>query len=220
MHRISAASVAVVWLALVLGLGGLVVRSAADERVPDEAVATHQEIVTLLQDVQRKYGNDAVMLEGHLLGHAVRNGSIIEAEVSVPGVEERDGKRYLAFKLDTGIIYNDRELTAANRPARLWSEVVEAALRQFRTMSMPADGIVLLLGYGHKDYVDEVDLRAHLHEGHGEAEAAAFYLLLGDIGELIADRINGQQLIDRSTVLVNHVPMHVALEGPTPTPTP
>jgi len=217
MHRFYTVCSALIWLALVAFPNDA---ATANERVTEEGAAAHQEIVTLLQDVQRKYGSDAVMLEGHLLGYAVRNGSIIEAEISVPGIEERAGKRFLAFKLDTGIIYNDRELSAATRPARLWREVVEAALRQFHTMSMPADGIVLRVGYGHKDYVDEVDLRAHLHEGHGEPEAAAFYLLLGDIGELIADRIDGQQLIDRSTVLVNQAPLHVALEAPTPTPPP
>jgi hypothetical protein len=176
---------------------------ARTEEEAAEAAATHKEITQALQDIQRKYGADAVMLEGHLLGHAIRGGSILEATVGVGGVEERDGKRFLAFKLETGIIYNDREIDAATRPVRVWTDVVEATLRKFRTMNVPADGIAVTLGYRHKPYGDEADLRAHLHESHGQAEAAAFYLLLSDVTELIAQRINSQQLIDRSIVLVD-----------------
>jgi hypothetical protein len=191
--------------------------AARTEEEAAEAANTHKEIAQALQNIQRKYGADAVMLEGHLLGHAVRGGSILEATVAVAGVEERDGKRFLAFKLETGIIYNDREIDAAKRPVRVWTDVVEATLRKFRTMSVPADGIAVTLGYNHKPYGDEADLRAHLHESHGQAEAAAFYLLLSDVTELIAQRINGQQLIDRSVVLVDGAPTKIIL-NPAPTP--
>jgi hypothetical protein len=183
-----------------------------------EAVTTRREVVQALQDVQRKYGADAVMMEGHLLSHAIRAGSIAETEVSVPGIEERDGKRFLAFKVETGIIYNDRDVTPALRPARVWSDIVEATLRKFRTVTFPADGIAVLAGYTHKTYVDEADLRSHLSDGRGDPEAAAFYLLLPDVTELMGNHISGQQLADRSTVLINGAPTHIVLESPTPTP--
>jgi hypothetical protein len=181
-----------------------------------ESASARQEILRNLQDVQRKYGSDAVLFEGHLLGHAIRGGSVTEAAISIPGFEERDGKRFLAFKLDTGIVYNDREVNAAARPARVWSDIVETTLRKFNTLTVPADGIALLLAWSHKDYRDEADLRAHLGEDHGQTEAASFYLLLSDVTGLIARRITSQEIIDRSTVLVNGSPTRVIIQDVPP----
>jgi len=214
------------WLLVLAGIAACARSPArADDLEPhaapvpdtDEAVTTRKEILQTIMDVQRKYGADAVLLEGHLMGHAIRGGSILETAVSIPGVEDRDGKRFLAFKVETGIVYNDREMSATARPAHAWSEVVEASLRKFKSMSVPADGVVFLVGYTHKPYTDEADLRAHLDEGRGDPEALAFYLLLSDISELLADHITAQQLVDRSTVLVNGASSHLVLTVPTPT---
>lgn len=185
--------------------------------VPDDGPSSKAEIFSAMQDVRRKYGSDAVMLEGHLLGQAVRNGSVGEAAISVGDFEVHDGKRFLAFQLETGIVYNDRELSAAGRPARAWSEIVEASLRKFRGITLPADGIVLRLVYTHREYDDEAELRAHIRDQPGIPETAVFYLLLPDIGEMLGDRISGQQLIDGSMVLVNGVTPHILLAAPTPT---
>ncbi len=176
-----------------------------------EAGTTRKEILDALHDVQRKYGSDAVLIQGHLLGQAVRSGSVLEAEISVAGVEERDGKRFLAFTLVTGIIYNDREVAPRERMQRAWSDIVEATLRKFPKMSVPADGIAVRVSYTHKPYADVADLRAHLGDAHGAPEAVAFYLLVADIMELNAQRITAQQLVDRSTVLVNGAPAHIVL---------
>ncbi len=155
-------------------------------------------------------------MEGALLGQAIRSGSILEAVISVSGVEERNGKRFLTFKLETGIIYNDREVAPHERSMRAWSEIVEASLRQFRKPSFPADGLVVVVSYTHKPYDDLAELRAQLKDGHGEPEAVAFYLLTPDVVELNADRITAQQLIDRSTVLLNGEPAHLTLPAATP----
>ncbi len=186
--------------------------TAATPTPSEEALQARQDILRTLQDVQRKYGRDAVLIEGHLLGLAIQAGSVLEAAISVPGVEERSGKRFLTFKLDTGIIYNDRELARPGRAARAWRDIVETSLRKFRNLTVPADGLGLLVGYTHKEYVDEADLRRRLTEGHGESEATAFYLLIEDVAELLADRITGQQLIDRSTVLIDGSPARILLE--------
>lgn len=181
-----------------------------------EAGTTRQEILHMVHDVQTRYGADAVMIEGNLLQQAIRSGSILEAVVSVGGLEQRNGKQFLAFKLDTGIIYNDRALSDAARPGRAWTDIVEATLRKFQTMRVPADGIAVTVGYAHKAYADEADLRAHLHDDHGELETAIFYLLLSDVAELIAERITAQQCVDRSTVLINGSPTRIVLDAPTP----
>ena len=189
---------------------------ADDQEPPPEKGTSRQEILDSLHDLQRKYGSDAVLMEGHLLGQAIRSGSILEAVISVPGVEERNGKRFLAFKLETGIVYNDRETAPHERSTRAWSEIVEVTLRQFHRPSVPADGIAVVVSYTHKPYADLADLHEHLNEGHGEPEAVAFYVLTPDIVELNADRITAQQLIDRSTILLNGEPAHLQLAAPTP----
>lgn len=212
-HRSLISFRSAVRLAAIVDLLYVMLCPVAARAQDDGPASTREEILHNLQDVRQKYGSDAVMLEGHLLGQAVRGGSVMEAAISIPGIEERAGKRFLAFKLETGIIYNDRVLSAAARPARAWTDIVETTLRRFQTVSVPADGIALLLGWSHKDYADEADVRAHLREDHGQVEAAAFYLLLPDVAELIARRISAQELIDRSTVLVNGAPTRLILEG-------
>jgi hypothetical protein len=190
---------------------------AADEGM-DEAGTSRQELLHALQEVQKTYGSDAVMMQGQLLGQAIRSGSILEAGISIPGVEERSGKRFLAFKVDTGIIYNDRELSAAERPARAWTDIIEVSLRKFRQLSLPADGVAIMLTYNHRPYADLTDMRARLHEGHGALESLTFYLLLADVGEMSAERISAQELVDRSTVLVDGAPIRVRLAAATPGP--
>ena len=118
------------WFLLIALISCLAPALRAQESPPaasDDGPSSKAEIFNAMQDVRRKYGSDAVMLEGHLLGHAVRSGSVGEAVVSVGGFEDSDGKRFLTFQLETGIIYNDREVSAAARPARVWSEIVEAS---------------------------------------------------------------------------------------------
>jgi len=184
--------------------------------VDAEQSGISKEILASLHDVQRQYGKDAVMMEGQLLGQIIRSGSIVDAVISIPGVEERGGRRYVAFKLDTGIIYNDREVIAAARPVRVWADIVEPSLRKFKTLDLPADGVAFLFAYAHKQYADEADLRAHLHDSPGDLESVTFYVLSSDVTELTAERITGQQLIDRATVLVNGSPTRLVLEAPTP----
>jgi hypothetical protein len=207
------------WLSsivLVVLLCARCVCAADTQEPPPEEGTTHKEIVDALHDLQRKYGSDAVLMEGQLLGQAIRSGSILEAVISVPGVEERNGKRFLAFKLETGIIYNDREVAPHERTAHVWTEIVEASLRQFHKPSVPADGIAVLVEYTHKPYVDLADLHTHLKEDHGQPEVIAFYVLVPDIIDLNANRITPQQLIDRSLILLNGEPAHLMLPAPTP----
>ena len=206
---------ALVVIGVVLGVGA---RAGSALDADDDPASTRTQILHLLRDVQSKYGSDAVMIEGHLLGQTIEGGSILEAVVSVPGIEEREGKKFLAFKVETGIIYNDREMEAQVRPAKAWRDIVEATLRKFHTLTLPADGIVVTLSYTHREYHDEADLRAHLHEDHGIPEATAFYLLLSDVSELITEHISAQQLLDRSTVLRNGVRLQLVLDPSPPQP--
>jgi hypothetical protein len=178
------------------------------------------EILQALSEVRRQYGNDAVMIEGFLMGQAIENGSVLETAVGVAGVEERAHHKYLTFKLDTGIVYNDHELDADTRLARTWTRIVEPTLRRFKSIDVPADGVSFAVSYTHKPYTDEPDLRTHLKEGHGEPEDAVFYLLTRDVSELMASRISAQQLVDRSIVTANGAARQMKVEPPRPTPAP
>lgn len=158
------------------------------------------------------------MVEGELLGLALHGNSVLAAGISVPGIENRNGKRFLIFKLDTGIIYNDRTLTPAARPVRAWHDIIETALHRMHALHLPADGIAVKLTYAHKPYADEADLITHLATDHGQPEAVAFYLLLSDITALAAKQITTQQLLDRSVVIVNGAPAHLRADAFVPTP--
>jgi len=199
-------------------VAALLFAAAAHAQIPSptdtrEPGTTRQDILRAVRDLQRAYGRDAVMLHATLLAQAIRSGAVTEVEIAAPGIEERDGKRFLAFHLDTGIVYNDREINAEARLAHLWTDIVEGTLRTFRALSVPADGVVFALRYSHKPYADEPDLRAHLHAPPPVVQAATFYLLLGDISERLSQHLSSQQLADRAVVLVDGSPAHVTVEA-------
>jgi len=179
-----------------------------------------REVLHALADLRRQYGSDAVMIEGFLMGHAIESGSVLETSVSVSGFEEHQAHRYLGFKLDTGIVYNDRDVPPALRPGRTWTRIVERTLRRFRSITVPADGLVFLVTYTHRPYDQGGDWRAELSHDHGVSESVAYYLLNADLADFLAARIDAQQLLDRGSVLVNGAPEHIVPEPPAPTPAP
>lgn len=184
----------------------------------DSPAARNQEkILRTLLTLEKRYGKDAVLLEGYALGSAIRNGSILEAEVNLPGYEERNGQRFLEVRLATGIVFNDHEHSATQRPMRLWTNIIEPSLRQFEKLTIAAEGVLFHITYAHKAYKDELELREHLKDGRGDEERAHFYVLVSDVAEMLSQRISGQQLVDRATVLVNGTETRLTLE-PTPPP--
>ncbi len=178
------------------------------------------EIQHALQEVQRKYGADAVLLQGSLLGNAIRSGSLLEATIAVDGFQERAGKRLLSFSLGTGIVYDDGVSTAETRAAHIWTDVVVASLREFRRLNVTADGVGLQIGYTHRPYPpDTADLRTELRDDPGTTETLSCSVLLDDVAALGAGTISPQELADRASVLVNDTPHRLTLPV-TPTPTP
>ena len=214
MHSVGVAALAFTLHAV---LGAAPVRS--EEARTFEQPSSREEIAQAMQELERAYGKDAVALEGQLLGQAVRSGSILPAVVAVPGIRERDGARFLAFDLDTGIIFNDRDTDAVQRPAEVWTQIVVPSLQQFAALKLPADGVAFLISYRHRPYADLAELRAHLRDDAGPTEVAAFYVRLADAAELAAKRITSQQLVDRSIVLVDGTARRLRVPEPTPVPT-
>jgi len=181
------------------------------------AERNRSDILRTLRLLERKYGRDAVLLQGHALGAAVRHGAILEAEANLPGYVERQGRRFLEVRVATGIVFNDRDHSAMQRPMRMWTNIVESTLKQLETIEVGADGVLFHLTYAHKPYQDEMQLREHLRGAARDEETTQFYVMTSDIRELMGKQISSQQLVDRATVLVDGVEAHLNLE-PTPPP--
>jgi hypothetical protein len=154
-----------------------------------------------LGEVARLYGPHAVILQTALLNEAVRNGSILEARVEKPAVERRDGKKYIAFVLESGIVFNDRSVSASERVQRTWREIVAAALRRLTEIELRADGVAVCVGYHHRSYADEQQLRAELPAGRGEAERLSFYVPMPDASRLARGESEADEVLPRVVVL-------------------
>jgi len=130
-----------------------------------ELPSTKQEVSNALVDLRDRYGLDAVKLESFLLQYAIRAGATLTTSVTMRGVEEFDGHSYLDVDFDSGLIYGPPDVSPAQAPAKIWSDIVDPTLRQFRSMQLAADGIVLRVRFRHsKD-----DTRQILREGAQDA---------------------------------------------------
>ena len=208
--QMSSRALRISWFAIVLITTRISAR--ADEEPEPTPPGLNPTIVRALADVRTKYGADAVMMEGFLLSLSIQNGAVLETAITIGEIEEHDTRKYLPFIVETGIIYNDRELSADSRLGRTWTRIIERSLRMFRSLDLPADGLRFAISYGHKPYVDESDLRTHLREGHGDSESIVVYLLTADVHELLATKIDGQQLADRAVVLVDGKRQRIRVE--------
>jgi hypothetical protein len=144
-----------------------------------EPVAS-EELMLSLGEVARAFGPHAVVFQAALLNEAVRNGSLLEARVEAPVYEKRDGRKYVIFSLQSGIVYNDNHVSAGERIRVGWKEIVAAALRRLSELELKAEGLGVRVGYHHRPYTDERSLREELPDGRGEAEEISFFLGIED----------------------------------------
>jgi hypothetical protein len=209
----TAAAAASLWLVATVSFDGT---ARGDEPDPAWQVpSSKEEIVDSLREVSSKYGPDTVMLQAYLLNEALRLGSILETSISAPSTEEREERTYLALSLDSGLVFNDRDTTQTDRVTRVWREIVERTLRRYESLQLPADGVAIGIGYDHKTFASDADLRAGLQkEGRGQRETVAFYLLGSDVGRFLARELSAQELLDRSYVLLDDRPYVLRLPSP------
>lgn len=165
-------------LLLLLALAPAALALEPPKTWPD-AVAP-EELMLSLGEVARAFGPHAVVFQSALLNEAVRNGSLLEARVEKPAYQKRDGRKFVVFTLETGIVYNDNDVSAEERVRLVWSEIVAAALRRMTELELKAEGIGVRVGYHHRRYTDERSLRQELPEGRGEAEQTTFFLQVED----------------------------------------
>jgi hypothetical protein len=186
-------------------------KAHATENVPGVATPP-PEVLKLLQDLNRQYGPDTVTLVTWLLDAAVRSGSVLPASVRVSGYETREGIKFLAFRVETGLIFNTRVLDQTQRLAVLWGKVLEKAFAPLDTLRVPADGVMIELIYHYKSYADTDELSEHVDEP-GTLEGAKFYFRGDPLRAFLNEELSPQTLLTHTQVLVNGTPVNFALPG-------
>lgn len=165
--------------------------------------ATPEEVSHLLRTTRRQYGDDAVTIETGLLLHAMRNGSVLATGVRIDGIREYQGKRYVGFQVETGMVFDDLTRDEVARVQILWANVMEPVLvRLTDGLQVPADGISVALQYHHRPYASVAELRASI-DRPGLAEEAAFYVLASDVEDLVRQRLTPRALIERTRIVVD-----------------
>jgi hypothetical protein len=178
--------------------------------------SSKQEIVQALDDVQRKYGVDAVRMQTRLLESAIEGGAVLETSSGIAGYEEHEGKRYLRFDVMTGIVYDETAVKEGERAARIWLDVVDPALRKFVTLELPADGVALHLSFQHLAYRDRTELFRKHSEHPAPSQEMHVRLSNGEIVEFANARLTTNDLLDHSSVLLDGKPSRVDLTGVVP----
>ena len=177
----------------------------------DPENADHQQILQLLRENRQKYGDDATILQGLLMAHSVQTEAVLVTESGITGFEDAHGKRFVAYRVASGIIFNDKHMDRDARLSRVWQAILERSLIRYPTFSVPADGIAIEITYNHKPYASVVDLSQQIDEP-GPLEKAKFYFLAEDISEFLAQKLPARTLVERAHVMVDEQPYTLALQ--------
>ena len=164
--------------------------------------ASRDDVARALAKVRHHYGDDAIVIETQLLMNAMRCGSVRATAVSVDGVRPHRDKKYLAFVVDTGIVFDSATRDEATRIHMLWETIMAPTLEHLHALRVPADGIAVTMRYHHRPYRRLEEVRADL-DRPGTAEETAFYLLGLDVDALVASSETPHTLLRRAHVTVD-----------------
>jgi hypothetical protein len=166
--------------------------------------AKREDVIRLLRKVRQRHGEDAVVIQTHLLLNAMQKGSVLATGVRVDRVEESLGKRYLGFDLETGIVFDDNTRDQEARLQVLWGAVLEPTLARLEDglQVVKADGIVVQMQYHHRPYRTVAELRSSI-EQPGTAEIARFYVLAEDLDAVVRKQMPLPQMLAKSRVTVD-----------------
>ncbi|MCS6927163.1 MAG: hypothetical protein NZ578_14835 [Candidatus Binatia bacterium] len=171
------------------------------------------ELLRLLDTLHQHYGPDTVTLVGSLLHAANHSGAVLTAAVRVNGPQEREGKTFLTFDVETGRIFNSKITDRAARLFALWRDILAKAFARLTTIQVPTDGIAIRLRYHHRPYDEGVDV-AEPTDAPGESEEAAFYFPRESLQRFLDKTLSVQELLARTVVLVNDTPVPVPVALP------
>lgn len=184
----------------------------APPALAEELPSSRREVAQALDELRERYGLDAVRMQSHLLRNALEGGSILTASAGIRGFDEREGgTRYLVFRLETGIVYDDGTVAREEQPARVWTEVVDPTLRQFATLDVPADGVALEIAYQHATYGSRSELLRAIEDRPPATDELHLRLRASDVVDFVHARLSAVELLQRSSVSLNGRPADLRL---------
>lgn len=167
-------------------------------------------VLELMKHNTEKYGSDAALLQGLLLTHSLQGEAVLNTESTIVGFEQAAGRKYVALRVASGVVLNDKQLSRERRLERIWHVILEPTLLKYPTFTAPADGLVIEIEYNHRSFDKVVDLYTGIDDA-GPVERAKFYLLATDLAEFLAYRLGPQAFIERSRVLLDDRPVELQL---------
>jgi hypothetical protein len=172
-----------------------------------------EEVVHLLRKVRERHGDDAVVIQTHLLLNAMQKGSVLTTGIRVDRVEESFGKRYLGFALETGMVFDDNTRDPEARLQVLWGAVLEPTLARLEDglQVQTADGIMVEMQYRHRPYRNVAELRSSLDAEPGTVEVARFYVLAADLDAVVRKEMPLAAMLTKSHVIVDGAERSVRL---------
>lgn len=182
------------------------IRSSYD---PDNE--THQEIMKLLRDNRLKYGDDATILQGLLMAHSVDTEAILTTESGITGYEEIEGKRYIAYRVSSGVVFNDNDMDRDARLSRVWQSILARSFLTYPEFSIPADGVAIEIAYHHRPYGAVSELYRAIDDV-GPQERAKFYFLSQDIEAFLGQKLSSDDLLAKARVRVDDRPVEFRLQ--------
>src|ERR1044072_7086458 len=105
------------------------------------AVSTDERraVLQLMRQNRDKYGDDAARMQGLLLTRSLEGEAVLTTESTIVGFEELEGRKYVAFRVASGVVLNDLALDRDQRIERIWHVVLERTLLRYPTFSAPPD---------------------------------------------------------------------------------
>lgn len=172
--------------------------------------AKPQDVTRLLRKIRKRHGEDAVVIQTHLLLNAMQKGSVLATGVRVDRVEEAFDNRYLLFVVETGMIFDDSTRDRQQRAQVLWASVMEPTLERLKDgLQVDADGMMVQMEYHHRPYRSVSDLRANIEEA-GTPEVARFHVLAKDVDEVIRGTLTLRNLVGRVRTTIDGAEVAVA----------
>ncbi|MGH7899158.1 MAG: hypothetical protein ACREQQ_14480 [Candidatus Binatia bacterium] len=175
--------------------------TTGDERV---------KVLQLMKDNKEKYGADAALMQGLLLTHSLQGDAVLTSESTIVGFEEDAGVKYVAFRVNSGVIFNDKHLGREQRLERIWHVVLERTLLRYPTFTAPADGLAVEIQYTHRPYDSVGDLYRE-PENTGPVERVKFYMASPDVSAFVEHRLGAQEFLERARILVDDQPVKLSL---------
>lgn len=165
--------------------------------------AKPQDVSRLLRKIRKRHGEDAVVIQTHLLLNAMQKGSVLATGVRVDRIEEAFEKRYLLFVVETGMIFDDSTRDRQQRAQVLWASVMEPTLERLKDgLQVNADGMMVQMEYHHRPYRSVSDLRGSIEQA-GTPEVARFHVLAKDVDEVIRGTITLRNLVARAHTTID-----------------